>query len=130
MPADTNTSYKFPYPSLTTVEGKPTAATLLLPRKEIYANARSIHCDLGGGADGYLGIVIPAAQYTLRTLKVFTAPVHPGAMPVYASGTTGPVITANDRTNDSDTESHRGRRRCGGCRKTEGGRPTGAYQQQ
>jgi hypothetical protein len=94
------TTYPFPHPTLTPVEGKPTAATLLLLRKEMYANARTIHSDLGGGGNGYLGVVIPSAQYTLRTLIPFTAPVHPGHLPVYASGTSGPVITASDRLYD------------------------------
>lgn len=104
MTTDTATSYTFPYPTLTVIEGKPTAATLLVLRKEIYANARSVHCDLGGGANGYLGVVMPPAQYTLRTLKVFTAPVHPGPLPVYAANTSGPVITASDRVYDQQNK--------------------------
>jgi hypothetical protein len=107
MTADATTTYNFPHPSLTTVEGKPTATSLLRLRKEIYANARSVHSDLGGGSNGYLGLVMPSVQYTLRTMIPFTAPVHPGALPVHAQGTTGPVITARDRLYDKRDRNYK-----------------------
>jgi hypothetical protein len=87
MTTDATTTYPLPHPTLTPVEGKPTAASLLLLRKKMYANARAIHSDLGGGGNGNLGVVMPSAQYTLRTLIPFTAPVHPMHLPVYACQT-------------------------------------------
>jgi hypothetical protein len=50
---------------------------------------------------------MPAAQYTLRTLIPFTAPVHPGHLPVYASGTTGPIVMASDRLYDKRARDYK-----------------------
>ena len=55
--------FPFPHPLLTPIEGKPTALTVTHLRKEIYANTRSVHCTSGGGAKGFLGIVMAAAPY-------------------------------------------------------------------
>ena len=58
-----STVLPFTHLILMPIEGKPTALTVTHLRKEIYANARSVHCTSGGGAKGFLGIVMAAAPY-------------------------------------------------------------------
>jgi hypothetical protein len=50
----TPSSFPFPHAELTKIEGNPSAATIKQLKKEIYANARSVHCELSGGGNGYL----------------------------------------------------------------------------
>ena len=63
------------------MDGKPAIFTVAQLRKEVYANARSVDCTGGGRANGFLGIVMPAAQYLLRAGEVFVLSVHPGTQP-------------------------------------------------
>ena len=53
----------FPHPVLTPIIGKPNFTTLRRLQKELYANACVITTELGGGAFGHLGIVIPEVAY-------------------------------------------------------------------
>jgi hypothetical protein len=69
-------SFPFPHPQLTQVVGKPTAITIKQLRKEIYANARLVHSERGGGANGYLGIVMETAPYLARAGEAFILPNH------------------------------------------------------
>ena len=96
------TSFPFPHAELTKITGKPTAATIKQLKREVFANLREIHSDLGGGAHGYLGLGLPAGQYFIRAGTAFVAPAHPGALPTYAAGTTGPAITAGNRVYDAN----------------------------
>jgi hypothetical protein len=52
-------SFPFPHPNLTHIVGKPTASTLKQLRKEVYANARSVHSERGGGQNGCLALAKP-----------------------------------------------------------------------
>jgi hypothetical protein len=52
-------SFPLPHAQLTLIQGKPTAAAIRQLKKELYANARSIHSDHGGGLNGHLGLVMP-----------------------------------------------------------------------
>jgi hypothetical protein len=98
----TNTSFPFPHAQLTPIPGKPTAATIRQLKKEIYANARSVHSDRGGGLNGHLGLVMPTAAYVLRAGDAFNEPNHPGPQPVHAAAATNAQITAANRTYDQD----------------------------
>jgi hypothetical protein len=80
--ADTTTKYPFSRPTLTAVTGKPDAASLCQLSKELYANARAVHSEGGGGKNGqHLGIVMPMPPYVMRTMQAFVVPVHPGVQP-------------------------------------------------
>ena len=91
------TSFPFPHAELTKINGKPSAATIKQLKREVFANLREIHSDLGGGTHGYLGLALPTGQYLIRAGQPFVAPNHPGALPTYLAGTTGPAITAGNR---------------------------------
>jgi hypothetical protein len=93
-------SIPFPHPELTPILGKPTAATLKHLKKEVYANARSVHSDLGGGLNGHLGIVMANAPYILRAGQMFDPPIHPGPQEAHAANATQAQIIAGDRLYD------------------------------
>ncbi len=51
------------YPSLTKITGEPSLSTLMTLRNKLKANAQSVDSNLGGGAHGHLGLVVPASVY-------------------------------------------------------------------
>ena len=55
----------FEFPTLTPIRGEPTADTLIVLRKQLKANAKSVPSNLGGGTLGHLGLIIPPARYGL-----------------------------------------------------------------
>ena len=57
------TTFVFPHETLTPIDGKPTHESVTLLRKELYANAYDNECSLGGGDNGYLGIIMPHDEY-------------------------------------------------------------------
>ena len=97
----TTTSHPYPHPTLTPIMEKPTVGTLQRLKREVFANARSVHTTFNGGTHGYLGVVMSDADYNTRAGANFTAPVHPGALPVHAPGATSAQITAANRTYDT-----------------------------
>ena len=70
----------FEYPTLTPIRGEPTADTLILLRKQLKANAKSVPSNLGGGNFGHLGLVIPPNRYNLISNIPFDRPNHPGLL--------------------------------------------------
>ena len=61
MGAFTNIDHKethFEKAELTPIRGEPTYETLEHLLKELKANVRNVHSNLGGGAHGHLGLVI------------------------------------------------------------------------
>ena len=99
--------FPFPHPLLTPIEGKPTAFTVTRLRKELFANARSVHCTSGGGANGFLGIVMAAAPYLLRAGEPFVPPEHPGIQPTHSATATQSQITAANRLFDTSLDAFR-----------------------
>ena len=97
-----NSSCPLPHAQLTPILGKPTAAGIRQLKKEIYANARSLHSDRGSGINGHLGIVMPNATYFLRASAAFNAPNHPGAQPIHAVNATAALITSVNCSYDHD----------------------------
>jgi hypothetical protein len=93
-------SFPFPHAQLTLIQGKPTAAAVRQLKKELYANARSIHSDHGGGLNGHLGLVMPTAAYAIRASAIFNEPQHPGVQPVLAANATAVLITSTNRAYD------------------------------
>ena len=61
-------SFNFPFEKLTTCNGEPNNASITIMKRQIYANAMSVECTLGCGALGYLGIIMPAADYRNKQL--------------------------------------------------------------
>jgi hypothetical protein len=76
--SDSKTTFSFEHKTLTPIVGEPTNATLTQLKKEIYANAMGTITELGGGNHGYLGLIMPAAEYFIETGgENFTAPIKP-----------------------------------------------------
>jgi hypothetical protein len=93
-------SFPLPHGQLTLIPGKPSATTIRQLKKELYANARSIHSDRGGGLNGHLGLVMPTAAYVIQAGAAFDEPNHPGIQPVHAAAATVARITAANRSYD------------------------------
>lgn len=109
LTATTNTNFKetyFVHPSLTKIQGEPTYRTLSILYQEIKANAASVPSNLGGGAFGYLGLVLSKAQYALLSDVPFVRPVHPGAL-VIPPNSTGPQTATLQQTYDDNVKIHR-----------------------
>jgi hypothetical protein len=85
---------------LTKIHGKPTTASIKQLKKEIYANARSVHCNLGGGVNGYIGTVMPNAAYFIRAGTAFIAPIQPGTQAPHGANATVVQITETNRVYD------------------------------
>jgi hypothetical protein len=94
------TTFSFPHMKLTEITNKPTAATIKLLTKEVYANTKSVHSIHGGGLNGHLGLVMAPAPYQIRTGTLFIAPLHPGAQPIHIVTATAAQITAANRAYD------------------------------
>ena len=78
----------FPFPIIAKQPGLPTYKTLAEVHLKLKANAASIPSEIGGGAHGLLGLILPPAPYTLLTNVPFTAPVNPGALPIIPDAAT------------------------------------------
>ena len=53
----------FEYKLLTKITGEPTFDKLHEIFRQLKSNTAAVPCTLGGGANGYLGILVSAAQY-------------------------------------------------------------------
>ncbi len=53
----------FDHPTLTKISGEPSLSNLMTLQNELKANAQSVDTNLGGGAHGHLGLVVPASVY-------------------------------------------------------------------
>ena len=71
----------FPIPVLTPIIGRPTNSTLQVLQQQLYQNARAIPCDLGGGVDGHLGLIMTPGTYLTRPNAIrFVVPDSPGLL--------------------------------------------------
>jgi hypothetical protein len=78
--SDTKATFSFAFKTLTPIVGEPTNVTLTKLKKELYANAVGTTSELGGGLNGYLGMVMPEAEYLAeRNTAPFIAPNKPVA---------------------------------------------------
>jgi hypothetical protein len=78
------TFFVFTHETLTPIVGKSTHATIKLLCSEIYANAAENKCALGGGSNGFRGIIMPNAEYLkiqtdmgIKTPVAFIKPAPP-----------------------------------------------------
>jgi hypothetical protein len=81
----------FPH-QITPIQGIPTYEALNETKTLLKANAASVPSHRGGGANGYLGMIVSAVVYTTIDARPFTLPPNPGAHPVIPSNTTVAVI--------------------------------------
>ena len=74
----------FEHPELTRIVGEPTTATLITLQAEIRDNAQAVQTDLGGGANGHLGLVCADAVYQALVPGVlpYVRPANPGRFAV------------------------------------------------
>jgi hypothetical protein len=61
----------------------PTAEQVHQLRLELYTNARRVQTDLGNGAIGHLGVLMPDPDYIALTGAIYVPPEHPD-IPNYA----------------------------------------------
>jgi hypothetical protein len=90
-PTNTMTSVKsiregFPFITIAKQPGLPTYKIIAEVHLKLKANASSIVSELGGGAHGLLGLVLPPATYATLTNGAFNAPVNPGTTPSIVAG--------------------------------------------
>ena len=79
----------FEHPELTRIVGEPTTATLITLQAEVRDNAQSVQSDLGGGANGHLGLVTTPEVYLalVPDATPYIRPANPGRL-VVAEGLT------------------------------------------
>ena len=97
----------FPHVPLTRIHGQPTNSTFRTLRKEIYANARAISSQWGGGQHGHLGLVMPNAEYQARFNAAWDLPAHPGAQPILPANPTAHQINEANRQHRALLDEHR-----------------------
>ena len=69
---------QFKYKTPTPIQGAPTHWAIKRLQTELQANASSIECNLDGGNNGYLGLVLDDTEYTSITGTVlFVASGYP-----------------------------------------------------
>ena len=87
----------FQHPSLTKIYGEPTYQSLQKLYKEIKANATTVTSLLGGGLNGYLGLVVTDVAYA-RTVAndPFVRPAHPGVLTIADTATQYQIAIAKD----------------------------------
>jgi hypothetical protein len=80
------------------IVGQPTYATLTDLRDELKQNAAAVPSNRGGGAHGYLGIVMSASMYdTVAPGQPFIIVNYPGPQPNLANDTTAAQISESVR---------------------------------
>eukprot|EP00957_Ditylum_brightwellii_P162201 12350741-Ditylum_brightwellii.AAC.1 len=60
---------KFPHPMLQWVEGEPDYAAINIIMQQLYENASIILSSLGGGAHGYIGLVMDPTLYSSLSVQ-------------------------------------------------------------
>ena len=70
----------FEYPVLTKITTRPTYSSLKTIKDELKANAGKVQCELGGGNNGHLGLILSDAEYALVSPIAYVRPIHPGAV--------------------------------------------------
>ena len=85
----------FEYKVLTKIIGEPTFDKLHVLFRELKANTAAVPCTLAGGANGYLGMLVSAAQYqTVAPGTPFTPPPQPGPLVIDPTDTQYQIMIA------------------------------------
>ena len=83
----------FEFPELTKIHGTPSYHTLRIIEDEVKSNLASVTSELGGGANGHLGLLGTDAEYAnIPGTAPYIRPVHPGAL-VIEAGTSQHIST-------------------------------------
>ena len=97
---------QFEYPTLTRIHGQPNYPSLKIIKDEMKANASSVMSDLGGGANGHLGIMLTQLEYSSVSPTDYIKPLHPGAL-VIAAGTSQHESTRLREDHKEDIRQYR-----------------------
>ena len=64
---------------------RPTPRAVRILRTEVYANLHSVSSNLGGGGHGHLGMMMPAAEYTVISIgnAAYIPPAGPPQIPAF-----------------------------------------------
>jgi hypothetical protein len=90
------------------VSGQPTYATLTHLRDELKQNAAAVPSNRGGGAHGYLGLVMSATMYdTVAPGEPFTIVNYPGPQPILPATATGAQISQTVRQHTEELREWR-----------------------
>ena len=86
---------RFPHPTLTTISGPPTYASIWTLHLELNANAASISSPLGNGSLGLLGLTVsPEVYKSLSGGVSFKTPTDPGPTPTINNDATVGAIAS------------------------------------
>ena len=77
----------FEHPTLSKIHGEPTYNTLRILKNELMRNAASVPSDLGGGANGHLGLLLTPTEYVSVNAIAYLRPTHPGTLVIPAAST-------------------------------------------
>ena len=91
----------FEFPILSPVIGEPDYEQLLCILKELKANAQSVHSTLGGGAHGYLGLLLSPVQYVLVSNVPFVIPAFPAPLAIPLNATQHMTFTLQQQHRDA-----------------------------
>ena len=102
MASTASVNYKdsyFEHPVLTKIHREPTYETLHHLKNKLKANASLVPTILGGGNNGYLGMVLIPTDYR-RTAPndPFTRPPNPGVLVPNLNGTAAQIVRTQTRT--------------------------------
>ena len=86
----------FEYPILTKIQDEPSYETIKTIHDEIKTNAQSVHCNLGGGQHGHLGLTLDTTTYALVSNVAYYRPYHPGTYAPINGGTTAQTSAGKD----------------------------------
>jgi hypothetical protein len=89
------------------IAGEPSYDTLAELMLTLKGNAASVPSARGGGAHGYLGIVISPAVYATISPVAWIDPINPGVQPVLPAGGTTAQINVVIRTFEEDQQQWR-----------------------
>ena len=78
----------FEFPELTRIHGQPTTADLITLKRQVRANASTVHTTLGGGHNGHLGMTCnPAVYATVPNSAPYERPNAPPPLQVQPGAT-------------------------------------------
>lgn len=99
-------AFTFPHATLTGITGEPTAETIAVLRKQLYANAKAIPTHLGG-IYGHLSIMMDVTAYNALPGAIpFPPPANPGDLPAFTGTETQFQIQEVNRRYDLQVKQH------------------------
>ena len=97
-----------PRPALTPISGQPDYPRLRRLEEELGENAAAVHCNLGGGQLGYLGLVLEPATYAKLSSTPFQPPdAPPATVPAPEGNQTAAALQAARQRWEDACAAHR-----------------------